>query len=155
VLAASSFIGDTKRAELFEITDNEVPVIRITLPEKDYEDLKAVARKGYCFYKKDGTGIPFNTKIGFFEFTPADWATVDWTDNSYDPYDQLPYETKNAVMTFEVNGYEYIYIYIYIFLFNCIHVINLNFYNLLLMNNLYLLHLLIISFCYIYIFIDK
>ncbi|ORX82454.1 hypothetical protein BCR32DRAFT_292615 [Anaeromyces robustus] len=37
---ASSFLENTKRAKFFELSDNEVPVFRITLPENDIKQLK-------------------------------------------------------------------------------------------------------------------
>jgi len=39
-LSKSSFIGDVKRAELFEKTDEEVAVFRVTLPEEEFAQLK-------------------------------------------------------------------------------------------------------------------
>lgn len=51
-LAVNTFIGDAKRAELFEMTDNVVPTIRITLPPEEYDQLVYVASKGYNVYKK-------------------------------------------------------------------------------------------------------
>jgi len=55
---ASSFIEEGKRAELFEITDNEVPVIKITIPEEDYELMRTKASIGayvqsFSYYFKD------------------------------------------------------------------------------------------------------
>jgi len=44
--ASSSFIGEGKRAELFEITDNEVPVIKITIPKEDYQLMRMKASIG-------------------------------------------------------------------------------------------------------------
>jgi len=46
VYAASSFIKEGKRAELFEITDNEVPVFKINIPKEDYESLRLKAKNG-------------------------------------------------------------------------------------------------------------
>jgi len=39
-LSTSSFIKERKRAELFEITDKEVPIFRITVPKEDYALLR-------------------------------------------------------------------------------------------------------------------
>jgi len=44
--AVSSFIEEGKRAELFEITDNKVPIIKITIPEEDYELMREKASIG-------------------------------------------------------------------------------------------------------------
>ena len=107
-IATSSFIGNNKRAELFEITDYNVPSINITLPNEEFEELKEIARIGYCYYFKDGTRKPYIAEIASFNFTQEERAIVNQYDKSYDPYAQLPYETKNAAMTFEINGYEYI-----------------------------------------------
>ncbi|ORX76992.1 hypothetical protein BCR32DRAFT_223775 [Anaeromyces robustus] len=39
VSAVNTFVGDYKRAELFEKTDDLVPIFRVTIPENDYNDL--------------------------------------------------------------------------------------------------------------------
>ncbi|OUM58852.1 hypothetical protein PIROE2DRAFT_15781 [Piromyces sp. E2] len=108
-LAASSFIGDVKRAELFEITDNEVSVIRINIPEEDFTSLKEVANKGYHMYLPDGKSITFdrddedeNTQF-FDKHDPSFWRYLESFDG-FDPYKQLTFETKNGTMTFEING---------------------------------------------------
>jgi len=38
-IAASSFLENTKRAEYFELTDDEIPDFKITMPDSDYEKL--------------------------------------------------------------------------------------------------------------------
>jgi len=43
VLGESSFIPKGQRAEIFELTDNEVPVFRITLPDEEFIALKTKA----------------------------------------------------------------------------------------------------------------
>jgi len=43
VLSETSFIPKGQRAEIFELTDNEVPAFRITLPKDDYKLLKLKA----------------------------------------------------------------------------------------------------------------
>ncbi|OUM57353.1 hypothetical protein PIROE2DRAFT_17694, partial [Piromyces sp. E2] len=40
VLSVSDFINKGQRAELFEILDDTVPVIKISLPEKEFDELK-------------------------------------------------------------------------------------------------------------------
>ena len=40
ILASSSYIEDGKRAELFEITDNEVPIFRVTISDENFKTLK-------------------------------------------------------------------------------------------------------------------
>jgi len=58
VTAKSDFIGTKKtRAELFELTDNEVAVFRLTLPENEFAQLKEEAQSGFgkpSGNKKDG-----------------------------------------------------------------------------------------------------
>jgi len=52
VLGESSFIPKGQRAEIFELTDNEVPVFRITLSEDEYNLLKRKAsRMDSSFFK--------------------------------------------------------------------------------------------------------
>ncbi len=47
VFSKSDFIGDAKkRAKLFELTDNEVAVFRITLPEEEFAQLKEDVSSG-------------------------------------------------------------------------------------------------------------
>ena len=94
-----------------------------------------MARKGYRYYFKDGSSKPFNLQTGSFNFTEEDYIKIDWNDKIYDPYEQLPYETKNAAMSFEINGYENIYIYFFsIYLFFSIILITINNYLLFIIN---------------------
>jgi len=103
-LAANSFIGDTKRAELFEITDNVVPTIRVTLPTEEYEQLIEDASKGYNLYNKEGEIIAsLNHLNSIYSINDIDWSFM-YQEIDYDPYQQLSFETKNATMTFEING---------------------------------------------------
>jgi len=88
VLSKSSFIGDSrKRAELFELTDNEVAVFRVTLPDDEFA------------YIKEEVGsmvIPPPPEEGF----PPN---ID--EEGFHP--PLPFEkdikTKNATMIVELN----------------------------------------------------
>jgi len=43
VLGGTTFIPEGQRAEIFELTDNEVPVFRITLSNDEYNLLKRKA----------------------------------------------------------------------------------------------------------------
>jgi len=43
VFGESSFIPKGKRAEIFELTDNEIPVFRVTLPDEEFITLKSKA----------------------------------------------------------------------------------------------------------------
>jgi len=50
VSAKSDFIGEAKkRPELFELTDNEVAVFKLTIPEEEYTQLKEKANMGFDF----------------------------------------------------------------------------------------------------------
>jgi len=111
----SPFIGDTERAELFEMTDNEIPIIRVTLPEDEYKELIDIASKGYRIYFPDGSEYFLSDSTGG---ESIDWSPMASAPPGYDPFQQLPFETKNGAMTFEVNGYIYIYIYILFFSYN-------------------------------------
>ncbi|ORX82480.1 coth-domain-containing protein [Anaeromyces robustus] len=103
---SNSFIGNAERAELFELTDNEVPIIRITLPDDEYELLKIEANKGYNLYLPDEI-ISLNNLKGLSDIGAVDWSVLGKLD--YNPLEQSTFETKNATMTFEINGYEYLY----------------------------------------------
>jgi len=43
VISLTTFIDNDKRAEYFELTDNEVPVFRISIPEEEFVDMKKSA----------------------------------------------------------------------------------------------------------------
>ena len=59
VYSKSDFFGDVKRAELFEETDNEIAVLRVTLPEDEFLQLKEEA--------KSASPLPgMNSGDGFF-----------------------------------------------------------------------------------------
>jgi len=51
VLASTPFIEDGLRAEIFELTDNEVPTFRITIPEDRFAELKDRAQRPYKGHK--------------------------------------------------------------------------------------------------------
>ena len=46
VISKSDFFGDVKRAKLFEETDNEIAVLRVTIPEDEFLMLKEEAKSG-------------------------------------------------------------------------------------------------------------
>ena len=63
VSAASKFIGDAKkRAEFFELTDNEVAVFRINIPPEEFELLKEEGSLGMPFPPPGG--MPINGTDG-------------------------------------------------------------------------------------------
>jgi len=83
VLSKSTFIGNVKRAKLFELTDNEVAVFRITLPDDEYLQLKEEAQME-------------TTIRSFPEFD--DDSTLPPP-----PYEEDSFKTKNASMIVELN----------------------------------------------------
>ena len=106
VLAANSFIGNNrKRAELFEITDNEVPTIKITLPSEEFETLKEIGGRGYCLYLPDKV-VSLNNLKGLKGLSAIDLKLVSTLN--YNAFQQAEFETKNATMVVDINGYEFI-----------------------------------------------
>ncbi|ORX79626.1 hypothetical protein BCR32DRAFT_281234 [Anaeromyces robustus] len=91
VLGLGSYIGDSKRAEIFELTDNDVAKFRVTLPEEEFTTLKEEGGKGSTF----DFGSDFN-------FTSPDFNNIE--GSSFDPFSQDSFKTKNATMTVEING---------------------------------------------------
>jgi len=84
------------------MTDNEIPTIRITIPEDEYEELKEIANRGYCVYLPNGVIYPLNH---IDDSAKIDWTPIFTAPPGYNAFEQTPFETKNAKMTFEINGY--------------------------------------------------
>jgi len=120
VSAVSTFIGDHKRAEIFELTDNVVAVFKVYLPDNEFIQLKEDGEKGLGF---DFTGN-FNDTEGFNWFNNTgdfNWfnntGDFNWfnntdgfgfgNDTNFDfggIFDQESFKTKNATMSVEING---------------------------------------------------
>ncbi len=98
VFSKSSFIGDAKkRAKLFELTDNEVAVFRITLPEEEFAQLKEDVSSGEGMppppqFDENGNLLPPpGVEIGSNGVLPPPF------------FDEESFKTKNATMTVELN----------------------------------------------------
>ncbi|ORX79628.1 hypothetical protein BCR32DRAFT_281236 [Anaeromyces robustus] len=88
-LGLSSFIGDSKRAEIFELTDNDVAIFRVTLPEEEFVTLKEEGSKG----------------LKSVNVTELNNAERNNTQNSKVQGSQKDsFKTKNGTMTVEING---------------------------------------------------
>ncbi|ORX79632.1 hypothetical protein BCR32DRAFT_294325 [Anaeromyces robustus] len=92
-LGLSSFIGNTKRAELFELTDNEVAKFRIKLPEEEFAIIKEEGSKGIDKSKFNSLRLSDdNQDINKYLSEVIKLLTADL------------FKTKNATMTVEING---------------------------------------------------
>jgi len=86
VSATSKFIGDAKkRAEFFELTDNEVAVFRITLPPEEFEQLKEEGSFGMPPPPPGGMppppfGMPMNGTDGQMFMPPPFGMPMNGTD---------------------------------------------------------------------------
>jgi len=102
------FIPEGQRAELFEMTDDTVATIRITIPIDELKELKEIANKEYCFRLPDRTVMPMNNLKGPSAYDEVDGAAIATAMTNappgFDSGEQIQFETKNAVMTFEING---------------------------------------------------
>ena len=76
ILASSSYVEDGKRAELFEIMDNEVPVFRVTIPDEKFSDLKVAMQtnKMNMTYVFENAGS--DNVLGVIEFEKVKDATM-------------------------------------------------------------------------------
>ncbi|OUM57606.1 Non-catalytic module family DOC2 [Piromyces sp. E2] len=63
VTVTSSFLKNTHRAKLFELTDNEMAVFRVTIPEEDLQLLKKASQVKGPIHNGQGAE-PFKTKDG-------------------------------------------------------------------------------------------
>jgi len=116
VLSKSAFIGDVKRAELFELTDDEVAVFRITLPDDELLQLKEDIKKGGILpppppgmgdfgdmqFPNDTLDMPFPPPFPGME-ADADGEFIPPPP----PFDnEDSFKTKNATMTVEIKNKE-------------------------------------------------
>jgi len=85
ILASSSYIEDGIRPELFEITDNEVPIFRVTIPDEKFKLLNAAMQS----VRVDVTEV---------------YENMD--NNNNGEYVEVPEfeKIKNATMVVEING---------------------------------------------------
>jgi len=75
-MASSSFIEKEKRAELFEITNNEVPIFKVTIPDEKLELLnQAMKNEKYDFRKVFVEGVQLN--VTEFEKVKDDKMVVE------------------------------------------------------------------------------
>ncbi|ORX79633.1 hypothetical protein BCR32DRAFT_294326 [Anaeromyces robustus] len=94
-LGLSSFIGDSKRAEIFELTDNEVAKFRITIPEEEFKSLKNEGSEGIDIQLHDGN---------YYTDEDVEYPTAFLDYPLDNPYTKDLFKTKNAAMTVEING---------------------------------------------------
>ncbi|OUM62998.1 hypothetical protein PIROE2DRAFT_61549 [Piromyces sp. E2] len=90
VFAKTSFIEEGNRAKIFELTDNEVPIFRVTLPKGQFEQLKEAVQ------------VPFNGNSDSIE------RIIKALKGEY-VAPKVPlkqFKTKEATLTVEINGYE-------------------------------------------------
>jgi len=129
VTAKSDFIGTKKaRAKLFELTDNEVAVFRLTLPEDEFVQLKEEAQGGFGkppggFGGNHGNQPPpppqggMPEGMGGFNGAPppggfpdfgGDFPNFNFTEGGFAPPpgfgDEDSFKTKNATLTVELNN---------------------------------------------------
>jgi len=104
VLSKSTFIGNAKkRAELFELTDNEVAVFRITLPDNEFAQLKEEVSSGM------GMPPPPPGMGGDGALPPPGMALPPSGNMDEEglhppvPFDEDDFKTKNATMIVELN----------------------------------------------------
>ncbi len=96
MFAVSDFIGNSKRAELFELTDNEIAVFRVTIPEEEFTQLKDEIQSGKGMlpppeFDENGNLIPPpGVEIGSDGVLPPPF------------FDEESFKTKNATMTVEL-----------------------------------------------------
>jgi len=100
----SPFVPNGQRAELFEMTEGKVPIIRVTIPDDEFTQLKEIASKGFCLHLPDGTVHPINHNG---DSANIDWSFMAFAPPGFNPFEQEQFETKNAKMTFELDGYAF------------------------------------------------
>jgi len=106
-----SFLSNTKRAKIFELTDNEIPVFKITLPEYEYKCLKEeiqrisdpIATENINiedFQSSNNTSTILNIneeeEPGFPSFISENLPTNKNSSESF--------KTKNGSLSVEING---------------------------------------------------
>jgi len=97
VFAKSDFIGNQKRAELFELTDNEIAVFRVNIPEDEFAQLKEASQKTLTPPPRDENGnLP----------PPPNFSSEDDDDTTHVSVfdDDEDFKTKNGTATVELNG---------------------------------------------------
>jgi len=85
VSASTPFIGEGKRAKLFELMDTEIPVFRVTVPEENFKELKENAQT-----------TMFGGWGGFGGNNTGGWGGWDWgnmgannTDGGFGGWDNM------------------------------------------------------------------
>jgi len=116
--AINSFIDKGQRPEIFELTDNEVPIIRITLPSVEFQEIKQKSLE-YTYIVPSGSSYgPENENenenengneieeeeketTGVVEAEENGNFSLEDINKLFEIFD---FKTKNATMTFEING---------------------------------------------------
>ena len=91
----SPFFDKGQRAKLFEMLDNRMPVIRITIPEQEYKTLINVLNPNQI----DDSDDEEDTSENVSEET----TTEVNTDNDISSNENEEFKTKNATMIFELD----------------------------------------------------
>jgi len=97
VSALSSFIEEGQRAKFFELTDNEISVFKVTLPDEEYKDLIEK-----CQYVNPLMNMDWSNFNGEEDYQKFKEETPE----------SQPFKTKNATLSVEINGYIYILFFI-------------------------------------------
>jgi len=112
VLSKSTFIGDArKRAKLFELTDNEVAVFRITLPDDEYLQLKEEIKTSASLMPppemdENGNFVLPPPPPGMEGNLPPLPGMGEEGTSFAPPFDGESFKSKNASMIVELNNKE-------------------------------------------------
>ncbi|OUM56633.1 hypothetical protein PIROE2DRAFT_18659, partial [Piromyces sp. E2] len=100
VSCKSSFFDGIKRPKLYELLDEEVGDMFITMPDEDVEKLKAAANVGYSV---DDT---FNDNTTMMELMASEEPDYKALSEFFKPTVSEDFKTKDASMVFKINGEE-------------------------------------------------
>ncbi|KAG4094768.1 hypothetical protein H8356DRAFT_1400594 [Neocallimastix lanati (nom. inval.)] len=118
---STTFIEKGQRAQIFELTDNEVPIFRVTLSKKEFDILKEKADVGGLgtsiiyiqsildnFYRMAGEGFDHITGTNFFENFPNHNVTALFPELNIGE-DGYPHLNKEEILkAYDMNKYNYI-----------------------------------------------
>ena len=98
VSAKSSFIGDTNRAKIFELTDNEIATFKLTMPDEQFALLKE-----NCQF----VGGNFVEQLKELFNNPPPMIPANNTEAEAGPgpaEEEEAFKTKDATLVVQVNG---------------------------------------------------
>ncbi|OUM62204.1 hypothetical protein PIROE2DRAFT_11567, partial [Piromyces sp. E2] len=100
VSCKSSFFDGINRPKLYELLDEEVGDMFITMPDEDVEKLKAAANVGFSVDDN------FSNEVSMMELMAAEEPDYNAIFELFKPSAIEDFKTKDASMVFKINGEE-------------------------------------------------